>query len=74
MISEALETYFPFPVKNHELKSELETICTVHNFKAGTVILKQGGYIKVIPHMVSGLAKVFKQEEEKWQRSVALLY
>ena len=62
MISEALETYFPFLVKNPELKSELETICTVHTFKAGTVILKQGGYIKVIPLMVSGLAKVFKQE------------
>ncbi len=62
MISEALETYFPFLVNNPELKSELETICTVHTFKAGTVILKQGGYIKVIPLMVSGLAKVFKQE------------
>ncbi len=62
MISEALETYFPFLVNNPELKSELETICTVHTFKASTVILKQGGYIKVIPLMVSGLAKVFKQE------------
>ncbi len=64
MIAETLDAYFPFLVKNPDLKSELETICTVHTFEAGTVILKQGGYIKVIPLMVSGLAKVFKQEEE----------
>ncbi len=64
MIAETLDAYFPFLVKNPDLKSELETICTVHTFETGTVILKQGGYIKVIPLMVSGLAKVFKQEEE----------
>ncbi len=64
MIAQTLETYFPFLLKNPELKSELETICTLHKFAAGTQILKQGGYIKVIPLMISGLAKVFKQEEK----------
>jgi len=46
-----------------ELKKELETISSVVKFKAGTVILKEGGYVKVIPLMLNGLAKVFKEEE-----------
>ena len=64
MIAKALETYFPDLVKMPDLKSELLSISSIHSFEAGTVILKQGGYIKVIPLLVSGLAKVFKQEAE----------
>jgi len=64
MIAKALETYFPDLVKMPELKSELLSISSLHSFEAGTVILKQGGYIKVIPLLISGLAKVFKQEAE----------
>ncbi|MBE9489764.1 MAG: Crp/Fnr family transcriptional regulator [Bacteroidetes bacterium] len=64
MIANALETYFPNLVKMPELKEELIAISSIHTFKAGTVILKQGGYIKVIPLLISGLAKVFKQEAE----------
>ncbi len=64
MIAKALETYFPDLVKNPELKSELLTISSIHSFKAGTIILKQGSYIKVIPLLISGLAKVFKEEAE----------
>ena len=64
MIAKALETYFPDLVKMPELKSELLSISSIHSFEAGTVILKQGGYIKVIPLLISGLAKVFKQEAE----------
>lgn len=47
-----------------ELKEELMAISSVHCFDAGTVILKQGGYVKVIPLMISGLAKVFKEEPQ----------
>ena len=64
MIAQALETYFPDLAKMPDLKSELLSISSIHSFEAGTVILKQGGYIKVIPLLVSGLAKVFKQEAE----------
>jgi len=64
MISKALETYFPDLAKMPELKEELIAISSIHSFEAGTVILKQGGYIKVIPLLVSGLAKVFKEEAE----------
>jgi CRP/FNR family transcriptional regulator len=47
-----------------ELKKELISISSVHTFDAGTIILKQGAYVKFIPLMISGLAKVFKEEPE----------
>lgn len=47
-----------------ELKEELIAISSIHTFDPGTVILKQGGYVKVIPLLLSGLAKVFKEESE----------
>ncbi len=62
MISEALDTYFPKLATIPELKEKLVSISSIHKFDAGTVILKQGAYIKVIPLMISGLAKVFKEE------------
>ncbi len=45
-----------------ELKDELISISSIVEIKAGTVILKQGEYVKVIPLLISGLAKVFKEE------------
>ena len=65
MIAKALETYFPKLAKMPDLKEELIAISSIHTFEAGTVILKQGGYIKVIPLLISGLAKVFKEESVK---------
>jgi len=62
MISEALDTYFPKLATMPALKEELVSISKVFEFDAGTVILKQGSYIKVIPLLISGLAKVFKEE------------
>lgn len=64
MIATALDTYFPRLAKMPDLKKELIAISTINTFEAGTVILKQGGYVKVIPLMLSGLAKVFKEEPE----------
>ena len=62
MISKALDTYFPKLAKMPGLKAELVSISEIFEFEAGTVILKQGSYIKVIPLLISGLAKVFKEE------------
>lgn len=62
MISEALDTYFPKLAKMPQLKKEIISISKIYDFEAGTVILKQGAYIKVIPLLISGLAKVFKEE------------
>ncbi len=55
-----------------KLKEELLAICSMHTFEAGTVILKEGSYIKAIPLMISGLAKVFKVEPT--QGNEVLLY
>jgi len=62
MINEALDTYFPKLAKMPELKADLIAISSIHKFEAGTVILKQGAYVKVIPLLISGLAKVFKED------------
>ena len=62
MISQTLDTYFPKLATRPALKEELIAISSIHDFKAGTVILKQGSYIKVIPLLISGLVKVFKEE------------
>lgn len=64
MIEDALDTYFPKLATMPELKKELMAISSLHSFDSGTVILKQGSYVKVIPLMISGLAKVFKEEPE----------
>jgi len=62
LISEALDTYFPRLATMPDLKKELLSISKIYEFDAGTVILKQGAYVKVIPLLVAGLAKVFKEE------------
>jgi len=72
MISEVLDLHFPELAKMPLLKEELMEISEVHQFKAGTVILRQGEYIKVIPLLATGLAKVFK--EEPVNGSEVLLY
>ena len=64
MIAAALDNYFPKLAKIPELKDELIAISRVNTFEVGAVILKQGDYVKAIPLMVSGLAKVFKEEPE----------
>jgi len=63
MISQALDTYFPRLATMPDLKKEIETISSIMEFKAGTIILKEGAYVKLIPLLLSGLAKVFKEEE-----------
>ncbi len=62
MIAEALDIYFPELAKMPALKKELISISNLVAMEEGTVLLKQGDYIKVIPLLISGLAKVFKQE------------
>lgn len=59
---QALSMYFPELAKMPELRQELVEISSIADFEAGTVILKQGEYIKVIPLVLSGFAKVFKEE------------
>jgi len=62
LIAEALNTYFPKMAQMPELRQELINISSIAQFKAETIILKPGAYVKVIPLVVSGLVKVFKEE------------
>lgn len=64
MISEALDTYFPKLASMPALKQDIITISSMVTLDAGTVILKQGAYVKVIPLLISGLAKVFKEDKD----------
>lgn len=63
MIETALQTYFPQLAKMPELTNEIAKISTVVNLKKGTVFLKEGAYVKVIPLLIRGLAKVYKEDE-----------
>lgn len=64
MIAKALDTYFPKLVTMPELKQDIIAISKVVTLEAGTVILKQGAYVKLIPLLLSGLAKVFKEDQD----------
>lgn len=64
MISKALDTYFPKLATMPALKQDIIAISSMTTLDAGTVILKQGAYVKVIPLLISGLAKVFKEDED----------
>ncbi len=63
MIENALQTYFPNLATMPDLKKEIASISSIMKMDAGTVILKEGAYVKVIPLVISGLAKVYKEEE-----------
>jgi CRP/FNR family transcriptional regulator len=64
LISKALDIYFPKLATMPELKQDIIAISKVITLEAGTVILKQGAYVKIIPLLISGLAKVFKEDED----------
>lgn len=72
MIAKVLEKHFPELAKLPELRAEIAAISSIQTFLSGTVILRQGEYVKVIPLLLSGLAKVFKEEPTNGQE--VLLY
>ncbi len=45
------------------LVEEIEQIAQIQEFKKETIILKEDSYVKVIPLVISGLVKVYKEEE-----------
>lgn len=63
MIGELLTKHFPSLSHFSELKDALIKVSSIHTFESGTVILKEGEYVKVIPLLIKGLVKVFKEEE-----------
>lgn len=63
MISEIFKKHFPTLNLVPELKEAILEHATLHNFKKGEVILQEGGYVKVIPLLTSGLVKVMQNDE-----------
>ncbi|WP_298502459.1 Crp/Fnr family transcriptional regulator [uncultured Maribacter sp.] len=63
MLQTIIEHHFPHLAKNPQLKEEIVRSSELVQIKKGDVILKSGTYIKVIPFLVSGLVKIFKEDE-----------
>ena len=63
MISTIVEQHFPSLAENPKLKEEIAQVSSLVQIEKGNVILKSGTYIKAIPFLVSGLVKVFKEDE-----------
>lgn len=59
----SLLKHFPILAKLPQLKEELTESCTLQTIPKGTVFLKEGTYIKIIPLLISGLVKVYKEDE-----------
>lgn len=62
-ISSILKDQFETISISSKLIKEIEQISTIYNFKKDTTILKENSYVKVVPLVVSGLVKVYKEEE-----------
>ena len=48
-----------------ELVDFIEATCDIVTFDAGTVLVRTGQYVKVVPIVLNGLIKVMTQHEEK---------
>ncbi len=62
-LEECLRQTLPFLSSQPEYLKELAKRVQLATFEVGDVILQEGQYIKVIPVLISGLVKVFKEDE-----------
>jgi CRP/FNR family transcriptional regulator len=62
--SKLITQLFPELAKQPLLKERIAELCEIQHLPKGTVFLKEGAYIKVIPLLISGLVKVYKEDEE----------
>lgn len=60
---EILKTKFPQLASSKTLLEEIEKIGFLHHFGKNTIVLKENSYVKSIPLLLSGLAKIYKEEE-----------
>ena len=58
-----LKNNFPQLASSKALLQEIENISIVKEFDKETIILKENSYIKVIPLLISGLIKIYKEDE-----------
>ena len=62
-IAEIIKSDFPQLASSPLLVKEIAKYGSIHHFKKDTVILKEDSFVKVIPLVVSGLIKIYKEEE-----------
>lgn len=62
-ISEIVKISFPQLATSNSLLNEIANNGKLHNFEKNTILLKENSYVKVIPLLVKGLIKIYKEEE-----------
>ncbi len=62
-VAELILRDFPRLANSPQLLQEITKIGVLQTFKKDTILLKEDSYIKVIPLVVSGLIKIYKEEE-----------
>ncbi len=62
-IAEIVKIKFPLLASSDSLLEEIEKIGLLHSFDKNTTVLKENSYIKVIPLLINGLIKIYKEEE-----------
>jgi len=70
-IAEAIKEYFPQLASSSFLIDNISNFGVLHHFQKDTIILREDTYVNVIPLVVSGLIKIYKEEENG---SEVLLY
>jgi len=63
-MKDSLQHLFPALLRYPLLREELEKSVKRRNFEKGEILLNEGAYVQVIPLLISGLVKVYKEEEE----------
>ena len=62
-VNEIVKKSFQQLASSNALIAEIDNIGTVQGFEKNTVLLKENSYVKVVPLVVSGLIKIYKEEE-----------
>jgi len=62
-VSNTLKNVFPQLASSKALLQEIENISIIKEFDKDTIILKENSYVKVIPLLISGLVKIYKEDE-----------
>lgn len=58
-----LNEFFPQLDRHPDLFQELTKACIQQQFEVGDILLNEGAYVQFIPLLVSGLVKVYKEDE-----------
>lgn len=64
MEQKTLIEFFPRLKMHPALLEELAEHCVLRTFQAGDVLLSEGAYVQLIPLLIRGLVKVYKEEED----------